>query len=153
MQTDKILISAIVGTSAMTLFSYLVSEAKNQNFREPKILGELIERLSKSDSKEYPQMAGWGMHYAIGILFVACYSELWERTKVKPTVASGAVLGAANGVVGVTGWKFMFEAHPNPPANNLKPFFGHLLPAHVVFGVFCAITYKLTKGIKRTELR
>lgn len=148
MQTGKILISAIVGTSVMTLFSYLVSESKNKNYGEPEVLGELIKRLPKSGSKESARMAGWGMHYAIGILFVACYSEIWQQTKVKPSLTSGMLLGAANGVAGVTGWKLMFEAHPNPPAKNLKPFFGHLMLAHVAFGVFCALTYNLTYGNK-----
>lgn len=37
MQTGKILISAIVGTSAMTIFSYLVSASENKNFREPEV--------------------------------------------------------------------------------------------------------------------
>ena len=132
----------------MTLFSYLVSESKNKNFREPEVLGKLINRLPTSGSMESSQMVGWGMHYTIGILFVACYSELWERTKVKPSLPSGALLGAACGVVGVMGWKLMFEGHPNPPAKNLKPFFGHLLLAHVVFGIFSALTYKVSQGNK-----
>lgn len=148
MQAYKILIPAIVGTSAMTLFSYLVSESKNKNFREPKILDELIERLPIRASKESTHIAGWGIHYTIGILFVACYSEIWEQTKVKPSLTSGTLMGAANGVVGVLGWKLMFKGHPNPPAKNLKAFFGHLIPAHVVFGVFNAITYKLISGNK-----
>ncbi len=153
MQTDKILIPGIAGTSAMTLFSYLVSESKNKNFREPEILGELIKRLQKSGSKGSAQMAGWGIHYAIGILFVACYSEIWEQTKVKPSLTSGALMGAANGIAGVAGWKLMFDSHPNPPAKHLKAFFGHLLPAHVVFGVFSAVTYKLLFGNKSAGLR
>ena len=144
MDTNKILISAIVGTSAMTLFSYLVSESKNKNFREPEVLGQLVNRLPNSGSKESAQMAGWGMHYAIGILFVAIYNQLWKQTKVEPSMTSGTLLGAASGVVGVMGWKLMFEGHPNPPAKNLKPFFGHLLLAHVVFALSSAITYKLT---------
>lgn len=153
MQTNKIIIPGIVGTSAMTLFSYLISESKNKNFREPEILGVLIKRLSKNVSMESSQIKGWVIHYAIGILFVACYSELWEQTKIKPSLTSGTLLGAANGVVGVMGWKFMFKSHPNPPAKNLKAFFGHLILAHVVFGIFNALTYKLTDGNKSAECR
>src|SRR5690606_29266487 len=133
MQIKKIFSAGIVGTSAMTLFSYLVSETKNKNFREPELLCQLIERLPHKPSNLSAQIAGWGIHYAIGISFMACYSEIWERTGNKPTMASGALLGAANGLVGVTGWNLMFEAHPNPPAKELKPFFGHLILAHVVF--------------------
>lgn len=144
MQTSRILFSAFVATSAMTLFSYLISETKNKNFREPEVLGQLINRLPIVVSKESAQISGWGIHYAIGFFFVALYSELWERTKVKPSLTSGTLLGAGSGVIGVIGWKLMFEGHPNSPAKNLKSFFGHLLLAHVVFGVFGAISYKLT---------
>ncbi len=150
MQPGKILISALVGTSAMTLFSYLISNKKNKNFREPQVLGQLISRLPVSVSKESAQVAGWGIHYAIGTLFVVCYIELWHQTKVKPSLTSGTLLGAGSGLIGVGGWKLMFESHPHPPAKNLKPYFGHLILAHIVFGIFCAITYKLTDGIKNT---
>ena len=151
MQTGKILISALVATSAMTVFSYLVSESKNKNFREPELLGVLIKRLPISVSKESAQLSGWSMHYTIGILFVVFYSELWERTKAKPSLATGTLLGAGSGVIGVTGWNLMFEGHPNPPAKNLKPFFGHLMLAHVVFGIFSAITYKYHMAIQVHE--
>lgn len=150
MQTGKILFAGIMGTSAMTLFSYLVSERRNKNFREPELLGQLIKRLPMKSTNQSAQIAGWGIHYAIGISFMACYSEIWERTGIKPTMASSALLGAANGVVGVTGWKLMFDAHPNPPAKDLNPFFGHLLLAHIVFGVFNAIGYKSITGNKKT---
>ncbi len=142
MQPGKILISAIVGTSAMTLFSYLISKSENKNFREPEILGQLIQRLPKSFSKESAQIAGWCMHYLVGIVFVALYDELWKHKNIKPSLNSGTLLGAASGLTGITAWKGMFEAHPNPPAKNLKEFFGHLILAHVVFGIFSAITYK-----------
>lgn len=144
MQTTKTLISAVVGTSAMTLFSYLVSESKHKNFREPEVLGQLIDRLPQSSSKLSAQIAGWAAHYAVGYLFERVYTALWERKKIKPSLASGALLGAVSGLAGIVGWKGTFEAHPNPQAKNLNPFFGHLLLAHVVFGVASALTYKFT---------
>ena len=144
MKLGKILISAIVGTSAMTIFSYLVSASENKNFREPEVLGQLIKRLPKDISSDGAQIAGWSLHYTVGFLFVAFYNELWKRKKIKPSLTSGALLGAASGLAGITGWKGVFELHPNPPAKKLKQFFGHLMLAHVVFGVFTALTYKLT---------
>ena len=152
MQFGKILFAGIVGTSAMTLFSYLVSDRKNKNFREPELLGQLIERLPIKSSNQSAHITGWGIHYAIGISFMVCYSKIWEPTRSKPTLSSGALLGAVNGLVGVSGWKLMFEAHPNPPAKDLKPFFSHLILAHVVFGVFNAIGYKSAWVDKGTEL-
>jgi hypothetical protein len=38
-------------------------------------------------------------------------------------LTSGALLGTASGLAGITGWKGVFELHPNPPAKNLKQFF------------------------------
>jgi hypothetical protein len=144
MQKGNILIPSIVGTSAMTLFSYMISEAENENFREPDVLARLVERLHITDSKNSAQVAGWGGHYAIGLLFMAIYYQLWKHKKIKPTLISGALLGLVSGVVGIISWKIMFNMHPNPPAKNLKNYFRHLLFAHVVFGVFCSIAYKLS---------
>ncbi len=143
MQTKNILFSSIVGTSAMTLFSYLISESENENFREPDVLAQLIKRLPNSYSEETAQIAGWGMHYTIGLLFVVIYNELWKQKNIDPTVTSGTLLGAASGLTGIIAWKIMFEAHPNPPAKDLKHYFRHLLFAHVVFGVFSALAYKI----------
>ena len=143
MKLFKILISAIAGTTAMTIFSYLVSEYENKNFREPEVLGQLVERLPVNYSKKSALMAGWSLHYTIGISFVVFYHKLWKQKKIKPSITSGAMLGAASGLAGITAWKGMFEVHPCPQAKNLKSFFGHLMLAHVVFGVFSALTYKL----------
>jgi len=142
MEKGKIFTSALVGTSAMTLFSYLISKSEKINFREPEILSQLIERLPKGHSKTTANITGWGTHYAIGILFVAFYSELWEQTKVKPSIRTGAILGAVSGLAGVAGWQTMFDCHPHPPAKNLKQYFNHLMIAHIVFGIFSAVTYK-----------
>lgn len=148
MKTGKILISAIVATSAMTLFSYAVSNSKKKNFREPQLLGQLVERLPNKFLKQSSQITGWGLHYAIGLLFVAIYDKLWKQENLKPSLTSGALLGTASGLIGVIGWKGMFKAHPNPPAKNLKPYFGHLMFAHVVFGVFGVLSYKLKSAKK-----
>ena len=148
MQRGKTLSSAIVGTSAMTLFSYLVSESKDKNFREPEIISQLVERLPSGYSKTPADIIGWCTHYSIGILFVVFYRELWRETKIKPSLISGALLGGLSGLVGITGWQGMFESHPNPPSKNLKKYFGHLIIAHIVFGIFSAVTYKILTNKK-----
>lgn len=143
MQSKNILFSSIVGTSAMTLFSYLISESENKNFREPEVLAKLIKRLPDNCSEETAQIAGWGMHYTIGLLFVVMYSELWKQKNIDPTITSGILLGTASGIIGILAWKAMFETHPDPPVKDLKDYFRHLLLAHVVFGVFSALAFKL----------
>ncbi|MCC6412062.1 MAG: hypothetical protein IT270_10410 [Saprospiraceae bacterium] len=131
----------------MTLFSYLVSRSENRNYREPEVLGELINRFPINFSKTQTQIAGWVAHYATGVGFEVLYSQLWKQKKIKPSLASGALLGAASGVAGILVWKAAFKAHPNPQPKNLKKYFGHLMLAHVVFGVFSALTYKSQKCI------
>lgn len=151
MRTAKILSSTLIGTSAMTLFSYLISEADNRNYREPRILGQLVKRLPGETSEKSSEIAGWSAHYGVGLLFVALYHELWKRGKIKPSVVSGAIIGAASGLVGVAGWETVFKIHPNPPAKNLKRYFGHLILAHIVFGIFSAVTYKKVDAKKNKQ--
>lgn len=145
----KILISGIVGTSAMTLFSYLVSESKNKNFKEPEVLAQLAKRLPTDVSKETAQLSGWSMHYGIGLTFVLLYMMYMEQSDLKSSWTSGTLLGLISGLIGIGGWKLMFEGHPNPPAKNLKSFFGHLLLAHIVFGVFSALTHRALQDHKK----
>ena len=137
----KIISSAIIGTSAMTLFSYLVSESKEENFREPKILADLIQRARPEMNKPTSTLAGWTLHYIAGIAFTGIFSKLWEKTSLKPRVRTGLVLGAASGLVGIATWDLIFRNHPNPPHKNRRKYFGHLLLAHLVFGTFSAIGY------------
>lgn len=144
MPTSNILLPTMVGTSAMTLFSYLVSEQKHENFREPDVLRQLIKRLPTTESNDSAEVAGWGGHYAAGLLFVLVYHQLWKQNKIKPSIMSGALLGAASGLAGIIVWKIAFMVHPNPQRKNLNNYFRHLLFAHVVFGISSALTYKLT---------
>jgi hypothetical protein len=80
----KITLSGILGTNVMTLFSYLVSALAKENFSEPEHLSTMINRLAPGISKKRLRIAGWGAHYAVGILFAAVYVELWENGAVKP---------------------------------------------------------------------
>ena len=51
MGLSKIAGAALAGTTAMTLFSYAVSDARNKQFREPEILAKLIKRLLQMQDK------------------------------------------------------------------------------------------------------
>ena len=92
--------------------------------------------------KSNAAIEGWGLHYLVGHIFCWGYHKLWKTGRVNPGVLSGSLLGAASGVAGILVWKVVFKLHPNPPAKNLKKYFGHLLLAHVVFGTFAGLGYK-----------
>lgn len=143
MDRDKILLSGITGTSAMTLFSYWVSASKNKNFSEPETLSQMMKRLPPGITKTQAGIGGWCTHYAIGIVFAMVFNEVWKVSKTKPSIPSGALLGALSGLAGIAAWQIAFAVHPNPPAKNLKKYFGHLLIAHIVFGIFSAIPFTL----------
>jgi len=135
---NKILTSAFVGTSAMTVFSYVVSHSKKENFQEPEVLAKLIKKLFPETEKETAELEGWIAHYGIGVLFCLIYVHLW-KDKINPTFKSGLILGAASGMLGIAAWQLIFKVHPNPPVKNLKKYFGHLFLAHLIFGGFAAL--------------
>lgn len=143
MKIPKVLISAVLGTTAMTLFSSLLSKSENKSLEQSENLAQLVKRLPINISKKSSKVAGIFSHYGIGMGFVSLYDQLWKRHKLEPSVGSGALLGAASGVIGAAAWNTMFKSHPNPQPKNLKVFLGQLVLSHVVFGVASAVAYKV----------
>jgi hypothetical protein len=136
----NLIASASAGTTMMTLFSYMVSLAADKNLSEPEHLGTLIHRLVPGSSKKNCQLAGWVAHYAVGLLFVLAYMELWKTGKVKKTVTNGIILGALSGTLAVLAWKTTMKAHPAPPRIDFISYYMQLVPAHIVFAVCATLT-------------
>lgn len=136
----KLISSALIGTSAMTAFSYLQSGEGIKDFREPKLLNDLIEGAFSGSSD--PKISGWMLHYAVGLGFAAAYHLLWEKS-VQPGVISGTLMGAINGAIGVGVWSTALKVHPSPPKVDRKAFYRHLIGAHMVFGAFVALGNKV----------
>ncbi|ABG59335.1 hypothetical protein CHU_2072 [Cytophaga hutchinsonii ATCC 33406] len=139
------------GTSLMSLFSYLISDSKHKNFREPEILGELIKRVLPDISKQQANISGWILHYGVGTVFTAVYDQIWEKTSVKPNIKSGAVLGALSGLVGIAVWRATIALHPKPPVKDYDAYYKHLLLAHIFFGIAAAGAYKKTTDIQGAQ--
>ncbi|MDB5014588.1 MAG: hypothetical protein JWQ25_2790 [Daejeonella sp.] len=145
MRFTKILIPTVVATSAMTLFSYLLSESANRNFREPKLLGEIIKRNTPVKSFRDSYILGWVAHYLAGMAFITVYDRIWTKSSQKPNINSGALLGGISGIIGVLVWKFTLHVIPQPPLLPRLKFYTQLLPAHLVFGIFAAKTNKIIR--------
>ncbi len=145
MDLTKIISAGAGGTSLMSLFSYLISDVKHKNFKEPEILGELLERIIPAISKKQSVAGGWVLHYTAGTIFTAIYNQIWEKTSIQPNIKSGAVLGAMSGIAGIAVWKATIAMHPNPPAKNYDAYYKHLLLAHILFGIAAAESYKRTR--------
>jgi len=141
--------AGVGGTGIMSAFSYLISDSKNKNFKEPEILAELITRIIPDVNKKQATIAGWGLHLGTGMLFTAIYNQIWQKTTIKPSVKSGAILGAVSGVVGIAVWRATIALHPKPPIKDYKSYYKHLLLAHIIFGIGAAESYK--QSIKVTD--
>lgn len=139
-QTCKVIVSGLTGTTFMTAFSYYVSAAKNENFREPQLLAILAKRMIPSLSRKEALIIGWKLHYDVGLLFVSCYAAVWKKSR--PGILSGLLLGALSGLIGIAVWKTVFSLHPNPPRIKYGNYYGHLFVTHLVFGAFAGIGYK-----------
>ena len=151
-----VLYPGIAATSAMTLFSYLISALRDENFREPRVLSVLVKRLLSDDFshtlKKGAIPAGWAIHYSVGFLFTAIYDRLWRYPSSKPTITRGALLGFVSGICGVIGWYITLQLHPCPPEKNLKNYFRHLIVAHIVFGIFALLAYRSIKSSRRLNI-
>ena len=89
MEKGKILVSGITATSAMTLFSFIMSELRHKNFKEPEVLSEVFCQLLPELRPHKARLTAWFTHYIVGLLFVSAYSEIWEKTRIQPKLKSG----------------------------------------------------------------
>jgi hypothetical protein len=144
MNTAKILTGSVTGTLVMTMFSYLVSEKKNKLFKEPALLNLLLGKVKSSDlHQNHKNPEGWIIHYLVGLFFTVVYDQVWKKTKLNPSLKSGLLLGGINGLIAVAVWKTTFKLHPRPPLIDYKKYYNHLVLAHLVFGAFTVIGYKI----------
>lgn len=144
------LISGAAGTTAMTGFSYLVSQKQGEYFKEPEILNDLIYRLIDARKNGRQSLAGFALHYATGILFSSVYHLVTEKQSATRQLGKGLLFGLAFGLAGIGIWKAVFKLHPNPPSVDLNDFFGHLIVAHLIFGETMAATTTLL--VKRRRI-
>jgi hypothetical protein len=135
----KTLFSAAAATAAMTAFSYIVSNIKDQNFREPMLLADYARR-DLGTSKKLSKPLGWVVHYGVAIGFTVGYQLLLGLARMQPTVKNGTLFGAAAGVTGNLSWKNLFDAHLVPPRTDKKRFYAQLLVAHLIFGIILSKT-------------
>ena len=147
MKANKIIVSGLAATSLMTLFSYIVSAYKEKNFKEPELLAALEENALPAEAKKLALPAGWSTHFGVGIVWAGVYEYLWQNADIKPTLKSGLVLGGLSGLMGVLIWRAAFKIHPAPPRIEYGRFFGHLILAHVVYGIVVTMAGKDRKAI------
>lgn len=148
---EKIVIAGVVGTTFMTLYSYLKARKENQEYVEPVMINKLIDNSENLPgiSDEESHISGWGLHYATGIGFVAGYYLIWEKALAKPTLPKILLIGAFSGATGIAVWKLLFAQHNRPPQNYRHGYYRQLFIAHIIFTLFAIPTYKALGGNKQ----
>jgi ABC-type antimicrobial peptide transport system permease subunit len=122
----------IVATTCMTGFSYLFSTLLNENFKEPKLLTDLLGEVFHA---KLPLWAGWVVHYATGILFLVLLIAAYSLTNVSISVLWGILFGALLGGLGIFMWKGLYKlAQTNPPTHT-RLFHLQLIIAHIFFAI------------------
>ena len=147
---EKIVIAGIVGTTFMTLYSYIKSKREHQQYVEPVMINKLIDNSENLPEikDEYHNPYGYILHYATGTGFMAAYYLLWEKALARPTFAKTLSLGVLSGITGIAVWKLLFVQHERPPHNYRYGYYRQLFIAHIIFTLFAIPTYKVLGNCK-----
>lgn len=148
MQPAAAVFAGLTGTSFMTSFSYLIAKVQKENFKEPELLAMLLRRLIPELDKRFSRIAGWNIHYSVGVAFAIIYAALWENNKLRPSVKSGLLLGGISGLVAIATWGTAFMLL-SPGKVKFKSYYGHLFVTHLVFGTFASLGYKMVRPNNR----
>jgi hypothetical protein len=132
MKVPSTLVAGLAGTTAMTIFSYLLSKKRRSNFMEPELLAKMA---AAPLGKPLALVGGWAVHYGVGVLFSGIYSGILRPKHFRRPVRSGSLVGALTGVVAVLGWHTCLSLHPSPPVTQRKRFYGQLITGHMIFAV------------------
>lgn len=137
----QILIASIAATSAMTLFSYIISKSFRELYKEPVLLTFILSKLNLDLSIKTKTILAWLLHYFIGLIFVIIYHILWFYNILKLSLLSALLLGAVSGIIGIISWMFMFKITDHKPQIDYKGYYIQLFFAHIIFGITAALVY------------
>jgi hypothetical protein len=134
MKTKYIIAAGLVATTAFTLFSYALSKALNKNFKEPELLGNMLDALEPAIDNDKAIFTGWVMHYVVGCGIAAGYSIMLKNTTLQPSVKNGLIVGAITGIPAVRTWDTFLKVHPMPPRTRSLNYYIQLVAGHAIFG-------------------
>ena len=137
----QILIASIAATSAMTLFSYVISTSFRELYKEPVLLTFVLSKLNLDLSLKTKATLAWLLHYFIGVIFVVIYHFLWFNNILKLSILCAILLGGISGIIGIISWMFMFKITDHKPAIDFKGYYIQLFFAHIIFGITAALVY------------
>jgi hypothetical protein len=137
----NVIAAGLVGTSAMTLFSYATSWISGNNFSEPVLLGKLLRSTLLTRQSRIALPAGWAAHYAFGCALAAVFCRSWTLIGSKPNTTRALAYGWCSGLAAILWWHAAFRLHPRAQRLARGEFYLHMLIAHLVYSVSTAQTY------------
>jgi hypothetical protein len=141
--------AGIAGTSIMTAFSYILSLAKDKNFKEPLLLSLMLQALNPSIKEKPANIAGWQLHYMTGIAWAAVYIYFLKKLKRKPSFSAACIFSVICAGLAVRIWKTCFKLHPDPPKTDFKEFYRQLVVAHFLFSISMSTSYSFLQANSR----
>lgn len=143
----QIVVATIAATSAMTLFSYVISASFRELYKEPVLLTFLLTQVKIDLSLKSKATLAWLLHYFIGFIFVVIYHFLWVNNILQLSLWSAFLLGSISGIIGITGWMILFRLTDYKPDIDFKGYYIQLFFAHIIFGLVAALFYYLISTI------
>jgi|GEM_PF-319719 len=130
---ELIIIGALAGTTAMTIFSYAISASFRKLYKEPLLLQFVISRLGIQLNGNTLKVLAWAIHYAIGIFFAIGYHYAVAILQPDNPWLTAALFGGIIGILGIIGWKTMFALSGKPRQTDAGGYYAQLFIAHVIF--------------------
>jgi hypothetical protein len=143
MRAKNILLAGAIGTTFMTVFSYILSKKRKRNFSEPKLLQALLQSSGPASTTLSAKVAAWALHYITGIAFTTTYAFTLKLLKTNPSLLKAFVFGILAGGVSIVVWKMLFSFNHKYAKLKDDEYFLQLFIAHIVFGLMTSQFYAL----------
>jgi hypothetical protein len=137
----QIIIVSVLATSAMTLFSYIMSASFRELYKEPVLLTFMLTKMNLEVSAQTKKVLAWLLHYFIGLLFVVGYHFLWLYNILYISITTALLLGVVSGIIGIIGWVIMFKIADYQPKIDFKGYYIQLFFAHIIFAIVATAAY------------
>lgn len=139
----QVLSASVAAIFLMTAFSYAVSAAAREVYKEPLLLSYVLSRLHIVTTLSNKIILGWLVHFLIGVFFVITYHIIWQNGVLEISRVSSIILGICSGIIGILGWMLLFTIIPNKPDIDYKGYYIQLFIAHIIFAVTAFLVYRL----------
>ena len=142
----ELVLVSFIATSIMTIFSYILSSFRKQQFREPQLLNSILDNsfpIAVPRPKNY--FLGWLIHYGIGLIFTILFYFLEEVNLIKLGALSTFLFGIGIGLIGIIIWNIMLSISRLKNKIHKINFYFHLILGHLIFSICLTIGFSLLK--------